>query len=139
MIHDARIRHLIGVPPRDGAYVLYWMQQAQRTEYNHALAFAVQAAEELALPVLVGFVLIPDFPEANHRHYQFMLEGIADVKANLEKADIPFVIKTGEMVPSVIKLSEKAAWVVTDVGYLRIQRQWREAVAKAIPCPFTAV
>jgi len=139
MIHDARIRHLIGVPPRNGSYVLYWMQQAQRIEYNHALAFAVQAADELTLPLVVGFVLTPDFPEANHRHYQFMLEGIADVKANLDKADIPFVIQTGEMVASVIKLSEKAAWVVTDVGYLRIQRQWREAVAKAIPCPFTAV
>ncbi|MFP4225126.1 MAG: deoxyribodipyrimidine photo-lyase, partial [Desulfobacterales bacterium] len=139
MIHEARIRHLIGVPPRDGSYVLYWMQQAQRTEYNHALAYAVQTADELDLPLVVGFVLTPDFPEANLRHYQFMLQGIADVKANLEKADIPFVIQTGEMVASVVKLAEKAAWVVTDVGYLRIQRQWRDAVAKAIPCPFTAV
>ncbi|MFP4533069.1 MAG: deoxyribodipyrimidine photo-lyase, partial [Desulfobacterales bacterium] len=122
-----------------GSYVLYWMQQAQRTEYNHALAYAVQTADELDLPLVVGFVLTPDFPEANLRHYQFMLQGIADVKANLEKADIPFVIQTGEMVASVVKLAEKAAWVVTDVGYLRIQRQWRDAVAKAIPCLFTAV
>jgi deoxyribodipyrimidine photo-lyase len=139
MIHDARIRHLIGVPPRDGSYVLYWMQQAQRTEYNHALAFAVQTADELALPLVVGFVLTPDFPEANLRHYQFMLEGIRDARASLDKANIPFVLQVGEMVAAVIKLAEKAAWVVTDVGYLRIQRQWRDKVAKAIACPFTAV
>jgi deoxyribodipyrimidine photo-lyase len=139
MIHDARIRHLIGVPPRNGSYVLYWMQQAQRTEYNHALAFAVQTADELALPLIVGFVLTPDFPEANLRHYQFMLEGIRDAQASLDKANIPFVLQVGEMVAAVTKLAEKAAWVVTDVGYLRIQRQWRDAVAKAIACPFTAV
>ena len=139
MIHEARIRHLIGVPPRDGAYVLYWMQQAQRTEYNHALAFAVNIADELALPVMVGFVLTPDFPEANLRHYRFMLEGVADIQTSLEKANIPFVTHAGEMVASVLKLAEKAAWVVTDVGYLRVQRQWRHAVAKALSCPFTAV
>ncbi|MDZ7833582.1 MAG: deoxyribodipyrimidine photo-lyase [Desulfobacterales bacterium] len=139
MIHEARIRHLIGVPPRDGSYVLYWMQQAQRTEYNHALAFAAQTADELDLPLVVGFVLTPDFPEANLRHYQFMLEGIRDVQAGLDRADIPFVLRMGEMVASVVKLAEKAAWVVTDVGYLRIQREWRDKVAKAITCPFTAV
>src|SRR6056297_4855 len=139
MVQEARIRHLIGVPPRDGAYVLYWMQQAQRTEYNHALAFAVQVADELALPIVVGFVLIPDFPQANLRHYQFMLEGIADVQASLEKIDVPFIIVSGEMVASVVRLSEKAAWVVTDVGYLKIQRKWREQVGESLACPFTAV
>ncbi len=139
MVHEARIRHMIGVPPPEGAYVLYWMQQAQRTEHNHALAFAVQIADELALPIVVGFVLIPDFPEANLRHYQFMIEGIADVQASLERVDIPFLILPGEMVASVVKLSEKAAWVVTDVGYLKIQREWRDQVAKSLTCPFTAV
>lgn len=140
MVHEARIRHLIGVPPRNGAYVLYWMQQAQRTEYNHALAYAGQKADELGLPLVVGFVLIPDFPGANQRHYQFMIEGLADVQASLHKADIPFVLRVGEaMVPSVVKLAEKAAWVVTDVGYLSIQRRWREQAGKALRCPFTTV
>ena len=26
---------------REGDYVLYWMQEAQRAEYNHALEYAV--------------------------------------------------------------------------------------------------
>jgi len=140
MVHEERIRHLIGVPPRSGSYVLYWMQQAQRTEYNHALTFAGQTADELGLPLVVGFVLIPDFPEANRRHYQFMIEGLADVQVRLHKANIPFVLRVGEkMVPSVLKLAEKAAWVVTDVGYLSLQRRWREQAGKALSCPFTTV
>lgn len=140
MVHEARIRHLLGVPPRNGAYVLYWMQQAQRTEYNHALAFAGQKADELGLPLVVGFVLVPDFPGANQRHYRFMIEGLADVQESLHKADIPFVLRVGEaMVPAVVNLAAKAAWVVTDVGYLSIQRRWREQTGKALSCPFTMV
>ncbi len=139
MIHHSRIRHLIGVPPENGSYVLYWMQQAQRTEFNHALAFAVQKADELDLPLVVGFVLIPDFPQANLRHYRFMAEGINDVRMGLERLDIPFILQAGEMVKSVLKLAEQAAWVVTDVGYLTLQRKWRDTVAKALACPFSAV
>jgi deoxyribodipyrimidine photo-lyase len=115
------------------------MQQAQRTEYNHALAFALERARELSLPLVVGFVLTPGYPEANRRHYHFMLQGIADVQECLEQANIPFVLQTGEMVPAVLRLAAGAAWVVTDVGYLHFQRKWREEAAGALGCPFTAV
>jgi deoxyribodipyrimidine photo-lyase len=139
MIHKDRIRHLIAPPPRAGQYVLYWMQQAQRVQCNHALAHAIEIANELNLPLAVGFVLTPDFPEANLRHYVFMLEGIAEVQKDLQNLGIPFVLKTGPMVESVLAMAPKAAWVVADVGYLRIQRQWREQVAKALRCPYTEV
>ena len=36
-IQEERIRHLNDEDTRDGEYVLYWMQEAQRTELNHAL------------------------------------------------------------------------------------------------------
>ncbi len=140
MIHEARITHLKDVAlPQDGEYVFYWMQQAQRTEYNHALDFAAKKAEELNLPLVVGFVLIPNFPEANLRHYSFLLQGIVDVRDKLDQLAIPFVLKSGEMVSSVLSLSQKAAWVVTDVGYLNIQRWWRSQVAETIMRPFSAV
>ncbi|HEY0459803.1 MAG TPA: hypothetical protein VGC97_11765 [Pyrinomonadaceae bacterium] len=38
---------------RDGRYVLYWMQMFKRTEYNHALDFAIQQANERNLPLVV--------------------------------------------------------------------------------------
>ncbi len=140
MIHESRISHLKDAPlPQEGAYVLYWMQQSQRTEYNHALSFASNKADELNLPLVVGFVLIPDFPEANLRHYRFMLQGIEDVRDNLHQLGIPFVLLSGEMLSSVIRLAQGAAWVVTDVGYLKVQRNWRSQVAENLSCPFTAV
>lgn len=107
--------------------------------YNHALCHALEIAGELALPLVAGFVLTPEFPESNLRHYVFMLEGIADVQQELKARGIPFVIRTGPMVDGVLSLAEKAAWVVTDVGYLRIQRQWRAQVAKGLKCPYTEV
>ena len=41
-IQEERVQHLNDEDVRDGDYVLYWMQSAQRTEYNHALEYAVQ-------------------------------------------------------------------------------------------------
>ena len=61
VLHDAEVR-------ADGRYVLYWMQQAQRAELNHALEYAVHRANELRLPLLVAFGLTDGYPEANLRH-----------------------------------------------------------------------
>ena len=139
MVHDARIRHFAGILPEGGRFVLYWMQQAQRIRCNHALVFAGKRARELGLPVVVGFVVTPGFPEAVYRHYRFMLEGIAEVQAALGRMGVPFVIRVGGMVESVLAMAEGAAWVVTDAGYLRIQRQWRTAVEQSLRCPYTEV
>jgi len=139
MIHKDRIRHLIATPPESGKYVLYWMQQAQRIKYNHALCYAIEKANGIGLPLVVCFVLTPDFPEANLRHYVFMLEGIADVQKSLQKLGIVFVVKIGSMTDSVLSIAKEAAWVVTDVGYLRVQRQWRKQVSGKLRCPFTEI
>ena len=53
------------------------MQNSQRAEFNPAIETAIAAANRLALPVLVGFGLTDNYPEANARHYAFMLEGLA--------------------------------------------------------------
>jgi deoxyribodipyrimidine photo-lyase len=139
MIHKDRIRHYIATPPPNGKYVLYWMQQAQRIEYNHALCRSIEIANELNLPLVVCFILTPDFPEANLRHYVFMLEGVADVQKELQKLGITFVLSAGPMAKSVLAMAQNAAWVVTDIGYLRIQRQWRAQLAKELRCPYTEV
>ena len=46
----------------EGDYVLYWMQEAQRAEYNHALEYAAQRANELEQRLLVVFGLTKVFP-----------------------------------------------------------------------------
>ncbi len=141
MIHPHRIRHFPGPPPSSGqgSYICYWMQQAQRVDGNPALCFALEKANELKLPLMVAFVLTPDFPEANFRHYRFMLEGIADVQKTLVEKRIPFALETGPMIETVLSLARQAAWVITDAGYLRIQRQWRDTIAKKLACAFTIV
>jgi deoxyribodipyrimidine photo-lyase len=73
---------------RKGRYVLYWMQQSQRVEYNHALNVAIREANRAGLPLLVAFGLTDAYPEANLRHFQFMLEGLQDVAAALQKRGI---------------------------------------------------
>lgn len=139
MIPQARIRHYMAPPPPSGRYLLYWLQASQRSRYNHALEWAVQKANERRLPLLVLFVLVPDFPEANLRHYQFMLEGIAGLFEPLARRNIRFLVRLGEPVREVAEMARDAAWLVMDKGYLRVQRQWRKRLIQTVRAPVTVV
>ena len=121
-------------PNSDGRYVLYWMQQAQRADLNHALEYAIHRANEAGSPLLVAFGLMDDYPEANLRHYTFMLQGLQDVEQQLAKRDISFVVRRGAPDEVAIELAADASLVVCDRGYLRHQRQWREHLARTVPC-----
>jgi len=139
-IQAERVQLLIDLPVREsGRYVLYWMQQAQRTELNHALEHAVHRANELGLPLLVAFGLMDDYPEANLRHYHFMVHGLADVAAALERRRIAFVVQRGAPDQVALRLAAEAALVVCDRGYLRPQRAWRERVAAEAGCAVVQV
>jgi len=92
MIDPERIRNLNKMEEARGEFVLYWMQASQRTLHNHALEFAIEKADLLGLPVVVFFGIAEDYPEANERHYQFMLEGLRVVRAALAERGIQFVI-----------------------------------------------
>jgi deoxyribodipyrimidine photo-lyase len=134
MIHPSRVRDLNDKPVRKGAYVLYWMQQSQRTRWNHALEFAVRQANALGLPPVVAFGITDDYPEANERHYAFMLDGLRDVADALRRRGILFVLRLGQPPAVALELAANATLVVADRGYLRIQRSWRELVAREAPC-----
>jgi deoxyribodipyrimidine photo-lyase len=129
-IQPERIRRLNKRPARDGGYVLYWMQQSQRAEWNHALEYAVGRANELKRPLLVCFGLTDSFPEANLRHYRFMLEGLSETARMLARHRIGFVLRRGDPAEVALKLAKDACAVVCDRGYLRIQRTWRKEVAE---------
>jgi deoxyribodipyrimidine photo-lyase len=130
-IQNSRIQHLNDRRPLKGNYVLYWMQQSQRAEYNHALEYAIQEANRLGQGVLVVFGLMDDYPEANLRHYTFMLEGLKEVQASLAGQGIQLVIQRGSPVDVVLNLGRKASVIVCDRGYLRHQKVWRARVARA--------
>ena len=139
MIHPERARKLNDRTLQKGRFVLYWMQASHRAEYNHALEYAVRQANEQNLPVVVLFVLTDRFPEANLRHYTFMLEGLKAVKSRLEERDLLFIVVKGAPPKEVVKVSPKASMVVTDCGYLRVQREWRQDVAENARCPVIQV
>ena len=52
--------------------VVYWMQRAVRIADNPALDVAIEAGNLLGLPVVVFFSVIPNYPNANLRHYRFL-------------------------------------------------------------------
>jgi len=134
VIHSDRVKDLNGKAPLDGAYVLYWMQQSQRAGGNPALELAIREANARRLPVVVGFGLMDDYPEANARHYTFLLQGMRDVAAALRDRGIAFVVRRGRPDDVALALGRDAALIVCDRGYLRHQRAWRDAVASNAGC-----
>jgi deoxyribodipyrimidine photo-lyase len=129
MIDETRIHLLNNAPVVSGKYVLYWMQASQRAVFNPALEYAITRANELKQPVVVAFGLMDDYPEANARHYYFLLEGLADVKQSLAKRNISFVVAKGQPAQVALIFARNASMVVCDRGYLRHQRRWRDEVA----------
>jgi len=138
MIQPQRIRQLNRKPVRDGRYILYWMQAAQRADWNHALDYAIQTANQRRKPLPPVFVLT-DYPQANLRHYTFMLEGLAQTQRDCAARGITLNIIIGSPEGVIAHLAKKADTVITDDGYLRIQRQWRKGVADAIDCPLVEI
>jgi len=139
MIQKERIKVLNSKMVRKGQYVLYWMQASQRAECNHAMEYAILQANELRVPLLVYFGITDRFPEANERHYVFMLEGLKEVKNTLEQRGIRMVILHQSPEIGAVRLSKQASLVVVDRGYLRIQRQWREEAGQRMECPLIQV
>ncbi|MHC4374188.1 MAG: deoxyribodipyrimidine photo-lyase [Planctomycetota bacterium] len=134
MIQKTRIESLNSSPLKEGRYVLYWMQTAQRAEYNHALEYATYKANQLKLPLVVVFGITDAYPEANLRHYAFMLEGLVDVQKELAKKRVKLVIRHQSPELAAIDLSENASMVVVDGGHTRLQWKWRQDAAQQIDC-----
>ncbi|HNX53387.1 MAG TPA: deoxyribodipyrimidine photo-lyase, partial [Pontiellaceae bacterium] len=140
MTHPARIHALNRKPVRaTGGFVLYWMQQSQRAEWNHALEYAITRANALGLPVAVVFGLMDDYPEATERHYAFMLEGLAETFQTLEQRGIGAFIGRGHPADVALKAGRNAALMVCDRGYLRHQAEWRARVADEADCEVVEV
>ncbi len=123
--------HLVGEGP-----VVYWMQRDQRVHDNWALLYAQEHAIKRCVPLYVVFNLTEDFPCANLRHFDFMLDGLREVEQELRRLNIPFVLLQGnavETVPTFIK-NNNAGHVVTDFSPLRFARSWRQQAADAVDC-----
>jgi deoxyribodipyrimidine photo-lyase len=133
-IQAERIKQLNTKDLKRGKYILYWMQAAQRMEYNHALEYALEKANERKKPLLVVLGLTSAYPEANLRHYWFMLEGLKETQRALENKGIKMIIAQKSPAEAAVEFSKDAELVVADSGQLRIQRKWRVEAVKKVQC-----
>ena len=132
---DDRVQVLNSCPARDtGQYVLYAMRSAQRVEDNPALSLAVMRANELGKPLVVAFCLLLDFPEANLRHFTFMLEGLAETMPAMAKLGATPVLVRGDWAQEMSRLAQIACEVVLDKGYLRLHRQDVAKLLSQVEC-----
>src|SRR5215212_11306772 len=75
-----------------------------------------------------------DYPEANLRQYAFMLEGLKDAGEALEERGIQLAVQSGSPDEVALRSGENASMIVCDMSYLRLQKGWRERLAKKARC-----
>ena len=139
IVQRERIKSLNSGRSAEGRFVAYWMQASQRAECNHALEYAIDQANELRKPLIVFFGLTEKYPEANERHYRFMLEGLKEAREALESRGIGMVIRHISPEKGILELAKDASLVVVDRDYLRLPREWRRRAAAGMHCPLVQV
>ncbi len=143
LIEEQRI-HLLSAGAEKSAYsrrktVLYWMQAAQRVSDNHALEYSLEKAAEYDKHAAVVFIINASYPEANRRHFRFMLEGLADCAAGCNGRGIPFFPLSGRPERILPRLTASAFLLVCDGAYLKHQRAWRKHAAEHSDCPVVEI
>jgi len=73
-------------------------------------------------------------PDANERHYAFMLEGLRETQAALQVRGLQRVVWYECPELAATKLAAKAPLVSTDRGYTRVQKRWPTRVARVARC-----
>jgi deoxyribodipyrimidine photo-lyase len=129
-----------GNPYTEGHTVVYWMQRAQRGIDNPALDLAIEIANELKKPVAVFFGLHPKYPNANLRHYNFLVEGLAETASRIEGRGARFVFRPYPN-HDLINFCEKvrACFVIGDENPMRKPLSWRHSAADKLRVPFWTV
>jgi deoxyribodipyrimidine photo-lyase len=129
-----------GAPRQPARCVVYWMQRAMRIVDNPALDVAIAAGNLLGLPVVVYFRVIPNYPNANLRHYHFLQQGLRDVAEDAAERGVGFIIRRHPENSLEAFLEEvEAALLIGDENPCREPERWRKVLAKRLKLPFWTV
>src|ERR1700677_4041807 len=133
-----------GAPRKDARCVVYWMQRSGRIVDNPALDAAIEVGNLLGLPVVVYFQVIPNYPNANLRHYHFLAQGLRDVEADAAERGVGFVVRRTTGKPGEVSLEAfleevEAALLVGDENPCREPERWRRVLAKRLRLPYWTV
>jgi deoxyribodipyrimidine photo-lyase len=129
-----------GSPRPEGKCVVYWIQRAMRIHDNPALDVAIDAANLLGLPVSVFFSVIPNYPNANLRHYRFLQQALRDVEQDAAERGVGFILRRHPD-NSLEKFLEEvdAAMLIGDENPLREPERWRKVLARRLKLPYWTV
>ena len=130
-----------GEPDPAGGCVLYWMQRAQRGVDNAALNLAIALGNALNKPVLAAFALTAAYPQAQRRHYRFLVDALPEIAGQLAARGVPLVVRLGpppEVIAALVA-ETRPAILIGDENPLRIPTAWRDQVAQAVSIPFRLV
>jgi deoxyribodipyrimidine photo-lyase len=128
-----------GALRKDARCVVYWMQRAVRVRDNSALNLAIEAANILGLPPVICFVVIPNYPNANLRHYHFLQQGLRDAAEDAAEREIAFVVRRAPDTLEAFLEEVRAAMVIGDENPCREPERWRQVLAKRLRIPYWTV
>jgi deoxyribodipyrimidine photo-lyase len=116
------------------------MQRAQRIVDNPALDVAIEAGNLLGLPVVVFFSVIPNYPNANLRHYHFMAQGLRDVAEDAAARGVGFVVRRHpDHALDAFLVEVKTALLIGDENPCREPERWRKVLAARLKLPYWTV
>jgi deoxyribodipyrimidine photo-lyase len=101
---------------------------------------AIAAANELRRPVAVFFGPHPRCPNANLRHYTFLVEGLEETKRKIERRGAAFVLRSypDHDLPRFCAEAQPCL-VVGDENPMREPESWRQSAARNLSVPFWTV
>ena len=128
-----------GPPRKQGKCVVYWMQRAVRAIDNPALDVAIEAANILGIPVVIYFGVIPNYSNANLRHYHFLQQGLRDAQEDAATRGIGFIVRRAPDKLEAFLEEVRAALLIGDENPCREPERWRRAMARRLKVPYWTV
>lgn len=122
--------------------ILYWMDREMRAHDNWALIRALALGHKNGQPVGVIYNLVAGYLGGGARQHAFTLAGLRELETTFSKYGIPFaVVLTDDTVEDIAQFirAQKVGAVVTDMNPLRMNRKWKDGVAKRIDVPMEIV
>ncbi|MDP9113154.1 MAG: deoxyribodipyrimidine photo-lyase, partial [Acidobacteriota bacterium] len=115
----------------------------RRVESNYALAYALEVANGLQLPVLFYEGLTCSYPYANDRLHTFLLEGVPGTARRLRRLGIGYVFqlrrRRADANDAFYRLAANAVAVVTDDYPVFVARDHNRRVPGKLAIPYYAV
>lgn len=136
LVDKNRINKINEAELKEGNFVAYWMQSSQRLEYNQALGYAVEKANQFKKPLFIFFLIDSSFPEAEYSHFEFMAAGLKEIQQNLNKEKINFQIYEYQNITTLVKILKDALLVVSEKVYLKHLKEWKSTAAARLNIPF---